>query len=421
MLSATTYTTATASAIPYSERMIEPGTDSVRTRNLARILGHVHLEGPRSRAALTLATGLNRSTIADLVTELCAAGLVTETAPDPSRRVGRPSPIVAADPRIVAIAVNPEVDAVTIAAVGLDQSIAARVRIERTELVSPEQTATLVAQTLPQWRATVLTDHRIVGVGVAVPGLVRARDGLVRTAPHLEWHDAPIRELVAEATGLPTAVDNDATLGAIAEHLYGAARGLDHVVYLNGGASGIGGGLIVHGMPVRGVSGYAGEFGQNRPGIAATADRQAPQGVLEDEVSRARLLRVLGLTGADDPTLGAALTASVDPAVAAEIDRQRRILATALANAVNVLNPRAIVLGGFLAMLAEGAADRLTSLVRAQSMPANAEDVDIRAAVLADDRLLIGAAEAAFAGLLADPLSQLRAPADPAQAAPLSP
>lgn len=405
MLRATTYTTTGAAAIPYSERMLEPGTDSVRTRNLARILGQVHLEGPRSRAALTLATGLNRSTIADLVTELCAAGLVTETAPDPSRRVGRPSPIVTANARIVAIAVNPEVDAVTIAAVGLDQSIAARLRIERTDLVSPEQTAALVAETIARWRTTALADHRIVGVGVAVPGLVRARDGLVRTAPHLEWHDAPIRELVAEATALPTAVDNDATLGAIAEHLYGAARGLDHVVYLNGGASGIGGGLIVHGMPVRGVSGYAGEFGQNRPGIATATDQQAPDGVLEDEVSRTRLLQAVGLTSADDPTLAAALSRSGDPAVAAETTRQRRILATALANAVNVLNPRAIVLGGFLAMLTEGATDQLTELVRAQSMPASAEDVDIRAAVLADDRLLIGAAEAAFAGLLANPLS----------------
>ena len=87
-------------------------------------------------------------------------------------------------------------------------------------------------------------------------------------------------------TGLPTVVGNDASLGAIAEHLYGAARGIDDVVYLNGGASGIGGGLIVHGMPVAGAGGYAGEFGQNRPGIASDSDRRAEDGVLEDEVSQ---------------------------------------------------------------------------------------------------------------------------------------
>lgn len=407
MLRETTYTTAGSRTIPYSEPMNDPGADSVRTRNLSRILRLIHLEGPRSRAALTLATGLNRSTIADLVTELCERELAAESAPDPSRRVGRPSPIVTVDPRTVAIAVNPEVDAVTIAAVGLDQSIPARARIERTDLVTPEQTALLAAETLEDWRRSRLAEHRIVGVGVAVPGLVRSTDGLVRTAPHLGWHDAPIRELMTSATGLPTAVDNDATLGAIAEHHYGAARGLDHVVYLNGGASGIGGGLIVHGMPVHGVSGYAGEFGQNRPGIAAATDRRDPEGVLEDEVSRARLLSAVGLTSADDPTLAAALAASVDPAVAEELDRQRRILATALANAVNVLNPRALVLGGFLAMLAEGHTGQLADLVRAQAMPAGAEDVDIRAAVLADDRLLIGAAEAAFAEVLSDPVRQL--------------
>ena len=81
-----------------------------------------------------------------------------------------------------------------------------------------------MADTVAAWQETALAGRRIVGIGIAVPGLVRARDGLVRTAPHLEWHDAPLRELVADATGLPTAVDNDATLGAVAEHLYGAAR-----------------------------------------------------------------------------------------------------------------------------------------------------------------------------------------------------
>lgn len=67
-------------------------TVGVRQTNLARLLQLVHRGGPLSRAALTEATGLNRSTIADLVGELVDEGLVVERAPDPSRRVGRPSP-----------------------------------------------------------------------------------------------------------------------------------------------------------------------------------------------------------------------------------------------------------------------------------------------------------------------------------------
>ena len=149
-------------------------------------------------------------------------------------------------------------------------------------------------------------------------------------------------------------------LGAIAEHLFGAARGVDDVVYLNGGASGIGGGLIIGGVPVPGAGGYAGEFGQNRPGIASASDRRAGDGVLEDEVSRARLLAAVELMTADEPTLAEALRASRSVTVAEELARQRRILATALANAVNVLNPSVVVLGGFLAILAEHDLDGLT-------------------------------------------------------------
>ncbi|MFE5407474.1 ROK family protein [Microbacterium sp. NPDC056569] len=376
--------------------------EGVRQRNLARLLRLVHLEGPVSRATLTETTALNRSTIADLVGELVREGLVVERAPDPSRRVGRPSPVVAADARVVAIAVNPEVDALTIAAVGLDRGIPLRERIELDHLLTPDESAQLIAERVGLWRAGELADARVVGVGLAVPGLVRAADGLVRNAPHLRWTDVPLRDLVADATGLPAAVGNDATLGAIAEHLFGAAAGFDDVVYLNGGASGIGGGVIVHGMPLLGAGGYTGEFGQNRPGIASEADRRAGNGVLEDEVSRARLLAAVGLQAADEPALAAALEAAGTGA-AEEVARQRRILSTALANAVNALNPAVVVLGGFLATIAAPDVPGLTALVQDQAMSANAEDLEIRVASLAEDRLLIGAAEAAFAELLRDP------------------
>jgi predicted NBD/HSP70 family sugar kinase len=380
--------------------------DGVRQRNLARLLRLVHVDGPVSRAALTETTGLNRSTIADLVGELARSGLVQEHAPDPSRRVGRPSPVVVADPRVVAVAANPEVDALTIGAVGLDRRIVLRERIEIDHLLSPDETARAVAERLASWRESELADARVIGVGLAVPGLVRAADGLVRNAPHLHWIDAPVRDVVAHATGLPAAVGNDASLGALAEHLFGAACGVDDVVYLNGGASGIGGGLIVGGMPVPGSGGYAGEFGQNRPGIAAEADRRASGGVLEDEVSRSLLLEAVGLVSADEPTLAAVLGASTSAAVADEVARQRRILATALANAVNVLNPSVVVLGGFLATLAAHDLPGLVAAVASQAMPANMEGLDIRVAVLAEDRLLIGAAELAFADLLRDPTSR---------------
>lgn len=368
----------------------------MRRANLALVLRTVHREGPRSRAALTEATGLNRSTIADLVGELVSDGLAVERAPDPVGRVGRPSPTVAPDPRVVTVAVNPEVDALDIGVIALDGTLIARERLPQTRLLTPERTAELVGERLAAWAEGPLRGRRTVGVGVAVPGPVRAADGLVRTAPHLEWTDAAIGALIEQATGLPARVGNDAALGALAEYLFGAARGAHDVVYLNGGASGIGGAVIVGGIPLGGAGGYAGEFGQNRPGIVDAADRRAADGVLEDEVSRSRLLAAVGLEGGDDAALSDALASAPDPVSAAEVDRQRRILATALANAANVLNPAVIVLGGFLAVLAARDLDGLDAAVRAQTVPACAEGLRLAVAELGEDRLLVGAAEAVF-------------------------
>lgn len=364
--------------------------DGVRARNLARVLRLVHLGGAQSRAQLTAATGLNRSTIADLVVELVTEGWVVERDPDPVGRVGRPSPVVEAAPRTLVVAVNPEIDAVEIAAIDLGCRVAVRERIETSTLMTAEEVAALVGEVVDRWRGGPLEASRLVALGVAVPGLVRAADGLVRNAPHLGWIDAPVGGLLVEATGLPVAVGNDASLGALAEHLFGAAAGADDVVYLNGGPSGIGGGIIVHGAPVGGVGGYAGEFGQNRVGITGDA-------VLEDEVSRARLLDVLGLGAADDAALAAALAAASDDGpVREECLRQRELLAQAIADAVNVLNPSVVVLGGFLAQLEELDRDGFAAAVASRAMAENVEGLRILPASLGADRLLLGAAELAF-------------------------
>lgn len=379
--------------------MVSAGTrgDGIRRANLSLVLRTVHREGPRSRAALTEATGLNRSTIADLVGELQRGGLVIERASDTQGRVGRPSPIVAPDPRVVAVAANPEVDALDLAAIALDGTILVRERLDQRALLTPERTAEIIAERMAAWRRGPLADARITGVGVAVPGPVRASDGLVREAPHLGWIDAPLSQLVTDATTLPAHVGNDAALGALAEYLFGAARGAHDVVYLNGGASGIGGAVIVGGTPLGGAGGYAGEFGQNRPGIVDIADRRAADGVLEDEVSRAHLLAAAALDGGDDAALARALASIPD---VSEVDRQRRILATALANAANVLNPAVIVLGGFLAVLAARDLAGLDAAVRAQTIPACAEGLRLAVAELGEDRLLVGAAEAVFEAAL---------------------
>ncbi|HXR45276.1 MAG TPA: ROK family protein [Pseudolysinimonas sp.] len=372
--------------------------DGVRRGNLSAVLGIVHRHGPVARAWITTETGLNRSTVGVLVAELASLGLVVENSPEATNRVGRPSPSVSPNPDVVAVAVNPEVDAVTVGVVGLGARVEQQSRHDLGHPARPEEVAELVAGAVRR-----LAPRRIAGIGLAVPGLVREADGVVRWAPHLGWTDAPITALVEQATGIRAFAANDASLGALAERLFGAGRGVDELLYLNGGASGIGGGVIAGGRAIGGRGGYAGEFGQTRPGFSDPGDRRTANGTLEDEVSRERLLAAVGRASATEPELAGALLDSTDPRVAAELARQRRVLAVALGNAVDLLNPEAVVLGGYLATLFTSAPLEFEREVAAQTVSAAWEGTRIVGAELGDRRLMVGAAELAFAPLLADP------------------
>ncbi|HWU45358.1 MAG TPA: ROK family protein [Humibacter sp.] len=386
---------------------VAPGSnlDAVRQHNLSTVLTLVHRAGALSRSELTRATGLNRSTIAALVIELAALGFVAEAEPRAATGVGRPSPMVTANPAVVAVSVNPEVDAVTVGMVGLDGTLHRQLRQPTKKPATAAEAAGLVAAALEELRATFDIPVRTVAIGAAVPGLVREADGVVRLAPHLGWVDAPFAALLTAATGLPASVANDANLGAHAERLYGAGVGVDDLVYLNGGPGGVGAGVIAGGASLTGWSGYAGELGHTLVNSAGVRCHCGSTGCLETEVGQAPLLALLGMDAAEADALDARLRESVDPVVHAEVRRQLGFLAVAIANAVNAFNPRLVVLGGFLAALHAAAPEVLQDAVRERTLAASGDGLGIVRAELGARLLTVAAAELAFEQLLADPAS----------------
>lgn len=385
--------------------------EDVRRHNLSTILNIVHRGGAASRARLTKQTGLNRSTIGALVGELEVLGLVSEGGADAAGLVGRPSPIVSVSERVVALAVNPEIDAVTIAIVGLGGRVQRRIRYATERSPSVAEAVNIAAAVIDGMRGELESNHRVAGVGIAVPGQVRSIDGVVRFAPHLGWVDEPVAMMLAAATGYPAFAANDAGAGAVAEWYFGAGRGRSELIYLNGGASGIGGGVIAAGEPFGGIGGFAGEFGHIRvsAGEAASLDSAGIAGTLESEVRLSALLAVLGLGAGEAEELGAALRGalasggSAADAARHEVRRQLSHLATALGAAVNILNPELIVLGGFLAALLEADAGFLDEELTRSALPAAREGVSVVPAGLGPNLLMVGAAELAFRALLTDP------------------
>lgn len=354
---------------------IGTNTDDVRRRNLSAVLTLVHRGRSLTRSELTRRTGLSRSTVKDLVEELVESGLVEESQPAPASQVGRPSPIVRPQTRMLAIAVNPEIDAITIGLVALGGTVLDVARYPTNGVPSVGETVAITTKAVARIRRKLNPNQRVTAIGVAVPGLVHAPGSVVRLAPHLDWHDEALGQTLSAAVGLPVFAANDANLGARAEHIFGGHTGADHMIYVNGGAGGIGAGFIVSGELLEGAAGYAGELGHTYVGGAGPC-HCGRIGCLETEVSEA---------------------------ATKSLAHQAQYLGIALGNAINILNPNLVVLGGFLRAFPEQAGTALDTAVAGHSMRVPHEQVRIVSATLGSAILMIGAAEMAFASLLADP------------------
>ncbi len=272
-------------------------SETVRRANLSAIVRELHAAGPLSRSDLVARTGLTRSAIRGLIGELVAADIVTEQRAAPQGVPGRPSPLVRLNPeRAVVLALDIAVDSLAVALVGLGGKVFDLERIDRPRgHTSVDDIAADLAEL-----ATLLRDRRptrdpLIGVGVAVVGVVRRSDGFVSMAPNLGWRDVPLGERLGEALGMPASVfvANDADLGVLVEHRRGAGIGCDHVLFISG-EYGVGGGLIIDGKPLIGVAGYGGEVGHVPVNPTGTACRCGSVGCWETEVGEAALLRLAG-------------------------------------------------------------------------------------------------------------------------------
>lgn len=384
--------------------------DALRRVNVSALLSLVHANGPTSRADLTNALGLNRSTIGDITARLESLGLVTEQLPAHPKGSGRPSHLVVPRKDITVLAVSLDVDRIVVALVGLGGIVLER--RERAHHRGAHAVGSVVVSVV-QICSELLANpaaSQCLGVGVSVPGAVREKDGLIRFAPNLGWVDSPFGRLLSGELGLPVTTGNDANLGVLAESLRGAAIGMDDCAYLSGSV-GIGGGFLVDGVPLKGAGGYAGEIGHLMVDNTGTQCRCGAHGCWETRVGENHLLEGAGRL----PGGGPAAVAEVIAAAAAGEARAERSLAECarwtgigLSAIVTLFNPEVIVLGGVLSQVLGARCAQITTAMEAGSVVARREDVLLRSAALGQDSSLIGASELAFAPLLSDPFSVSR-------------
>jgi glucokinase len=218
---------------------------------------------------------------------------------------------------------------------------------------------TVIAETIAE---TGAKRADFAGVGVGAPGPLDRERGIVITTPNLGWTNFPLRDVIAEHTGLHASLDNDANCATLGEWWLGAARGGRNVVGMTIG-TGIGGGLILDGKLYHGVSDVAGEIGHTTIDITGRRCKCGNYGCLEAYASGPSIAdRAREALGGDDASLLhrmvngqlERLTAATvyDAAkqgdeLALDVVRETaRFLGAGIANLLNVFNPDVVVIAG---------------------------------------------------------------------------
>jgi predicted NBD/HSP70 family sugar kinase len=346
----------------------------VRRNNLELVLRHLSTRRD-SRAGIAGRAGLTRATVSRLVAELISLGLVREDGHHQTGNNGRPGTALRLDGRhVLGIGAEINVDYLAVNVVdlaghsmysqrkafganraGVEQTVVALSElIQRANEIAVEHVAVSFADDQSSPRTPFL-----VGVSVAVAGIVDVEAGSVANAPNLKWVDAdlagPLRAALAWPEA-PIAIYNEANLCAIAESRFGAFAGSTNMVYVTGSV-GVGGGIIAGGRAMLGQHGHGGEVGH------MTVDVNGPRcgcgrlGCWEAYIGLSAVLREAGIVDVDTDPLDDRLSRLVSAAERGDeqtlvaLAQAGRWIGVGAANLANILNPQAVIVGGYFAEL----------------------------------------------------------------------
>ncbi len=373
----------------------------LRAANRAALLQAIEASGAMSRAELARFCGLSSTTVSSLVQELLTDRVLVERTDrgTPHRgRSGRPPILLElAEPRGAVLAIDVGHSHLRVALARPDATILSEEQQPFDADDNPAETLDLIAELAGAALAAYdVPQDEVRAVGLGIPGPVD-RQGTMISSILPRWRGLRPAEEFHQRTGLLPRVDNDAHMGALGELAFGAARGLDHVIYVKA-ATGVGAGIVIDGRIVRGGAGIAGELGHVNIDANGAICRCGSRGCLETIVSAPKLVELL--QPAHDAPLSVndllRLAHQGDPGAVRAIADSGRVIGRVLADLCNVLNPERIVAGGTL-----GTVPAFTEGIRASidrhAQPPTAAAVDVVPGELGERAEVMGALATALA------------------------
>lgn len=372
---------------------------SLRELNRQRVVDSLRERGSASRAEIARLTGLSRTTVSSIVTDLIEAGLVGEqeeaTGVAHGDHGGRPP---------VPLSLNKSAGAVLgvdfghthlrVAVADLSHDILAEAGRELDVDHSAEEgldaAAELVVQVL---REAGVDRDRVLGVGMGLPGPINASTGTVGSSAILPgWVGVDAAAEMTQRLGLAVQVENDANLGALGEFVWGSGKGHSELIYIKL-SSGVGAGLLLSGRLYRGAGGTAGEIGHTPAQHGEAICRCGTRGCLETVASARSIAELLGASRGEDVTSKRLLELSAegDAAALRLIGEAGREIGIAVAGLCNLINPGLVIVGGEMSAAGEAITKPIEESIGRWAISSAAEQVSVVSGVLGERAELLGA------------------------------
>ncbi|MFY1066838.1 ROK family transcriptional regulator [Enterococcus sp. AD013-P3] len=359
---------------------------TIREHNEARILQEIITKKQISRADLANRVGLNKASVSAITKQLLDDGLITETGIGDASQAGGRKPILLTFAPHCGVVIA--VDLGANYAEGLlsypDGEVIATVERKRQKVTSENAVPLILAivaevkQHLPQTR------HGIVGMTVAVHGLVHEQQ--IGFAPYYDLTRLPLAPLLEEQLGFPVILQNEANLAALGEYTYASAS--DNLISISV-HSGVGAGVVVNGQLDTGAHGQIGEIGHTILYPGGTPCPCGNHGCLEQYVSNTVIYREATALVAGEINNSEQLAAAWQqhPELLAPLLKEKaRLLAIGINNLVMLQDPELVVINSSVYR-------KLPWLIAEVQQGINsrfAQQVKIRNTRLAEQAVLIG-------------------------------
>ncbi len=375
-----------------------------RAHNKRLVLRTIYQDPETSRADVARTTHLTRTTVSSIVSELIEDGWIEETGRGRSEG-GKPPVllnIVAESRNIIGV------DLANSQFRGGVLDLRGRI-IERCNLTVSDTNGETALQRVMQLTDALVEASQgpILGIGIGTPGLVNAREGIVRQAVNLEWLDLPMRRLLQERYGLPVYVSNDSHAAALGEYAFGQQRKIANLIVIKVGR-GTSAGIVLNGRLHYGDGSAAGEIGHVRVVDNGIACLCGQSGCLETVASTRAIIRQAKALAREnrDSTLQRFISSPDDvttdvllQAYAAGSEEIKQLiidaghyLGIAAAHLIGALNIQHIFIAGSMARFGDILVNTIRYEMRQHAMSLLAEETMVSLSNLGQDIVMLGAA-----------------------------